>query len=207
MRVSLVVFLLTITISSSAQNADITILRSINHPVHPGLDATMRGVTNSVPVMAIALPAGITIYDLCTTRLQERDFIIAGAVGTSAVICFGLKYVVNRPRPFVTYSDIVQRDFNVGPYSFPSGHTSIAFSLATSASLCFPKWYVIAPAYLWAGTVAYSRMRLGVHYPTDVLAGALIGAGSAVASYYLTRWIHTRYFTPKIIEPYRGRSG
>jgi undecaprenyl-diphosphatase len=46
-------------------------------------------------------------------------------------------------------------------------------------SLAWPKWYIIVPTYTWAGTVAYSRMDLGVHYPSDVLIGALVGAGSA----------------------------
>jgi len=55
----------------------------------------------------------------------------------------------------------------------------MAFATATSLSLEYPKWYVIVPAYTWAGTVGYSRMHLGVHYPSDVLIGALVGAGSA----------------------------
>lgn len=44
--------------------------------------------------------------------------------------------------------------------------------------MAYPKWYVIAPAFLWAGSVSYSRMYLGVHYPTDVAAGAALGVGS-----------------------------
>jgi membrane-associated phospholipid phosphatase len=61
--------------------------------------------------------------------------------------------------------------------------------LATSLSLQYPKWYVIAPAYLYAGTVAYSRMDLGVHYPSDVLSGAIIGSGSAYITYKINRKI------------------
>jgi len=55
--------------------------------------------------------------------------------------------------------------------SFPSGHTTAAFETATSLSLNFPKWYVIIPAYTWAGAVGYSRLYLGVHYPSDIAAG------------------------------------
>jgi membrane-associated phospholipid phosphatase len=99
----------------------------------------------------------------------------------------GLKKIVNRPRPFVTYSDIFQKDSHVGPYSFPSGHTSSAFALATSVSLCYPQWYIVAPMALWAITVGYSRMYLGVHYPSDVLVGALIGSGCAVLTHYINR--------------------
>ena len=79
-----------------------------------------------------------------------------------------------------------------GSWSFPSGHTSSAFALATSLSIVYPKWYVIVPSYLWASSVGYSRMHLGVHYPSDVLAGALVGTGSAFLSHALNKCIHKK---------------
>jgi membrane-associated phospholipid phosphatase len=51
-----------------------------------------------------------------------------------------------------------------------------AFALATSLSLSYPKCYIIVPSFAWASSVGYSRMDLGVHYPSDVLAGAIVGA-------------------------------
>lgn len=104
------------------------------------------------------------------------------ALAISGGITIILKYSVNRDRPFVTYPDITKKADAVAP-SFPSGHTSSAFATATSVSLAYPKWYVIAPSFAWAGTVGYSRMHLGVHYPSDVLAGALIGSGCAFLTY------------------------
>lgn len=74
----------------------------------------------------------------------------------------------------------------------PSGHTSTAFATATSLSLAYPKWYVVAPSFVWAGAIGYSRMHLGVHYPSDVLAGAIVGSGSAYLTYKANQWINKK---------------
>ena len=81
-----------------------------------------------------------------------------------------------------------------GSPSFPSGHTATAFALATSLSVKYPKWYVIAPSALWACSVGVSRMNEGVHYPSDVLAGAAIGAGCAVVNIYVNKWLNKWLF-------------
>jgi len=104
-------------------------------------------------------------------------------VASSSVLSYGavllIKKLLKRPRPFRGNYRIVPV-YIAGDYSFPSGHSSSAFSTATSLSMAYPKWYVIAPAAAWAGTVAYSRMYLGLHYPSDVATGTLMGAGTAV---------------------------
>jgi Membrane-associated phospholipid phosphatase len=115
-------------------------------------------------------------------ELVRNACVTAIASALNAGITNALKYSINSDRPFVTYPDIVKKS-KAGSPSFPSGHTSSAFATATSVSLLYPKWYIIAPSYLYAGTVAYSRMDLGVHYPSDVLAGALIGSGCAYLTY------------------------
>ena len=172
-----------------AQNADIRWLRDINHPYHPHLDNAMRFTSNSVTPVLVIVPVGIAAYDLLSHRPDSafcRPAVIAAAILADGAISTGLKYAVNRPRPYVTYPDIVKRS-SAGLQSFPSSHTSFAFALATSASLEFPRWYVIAPSYAWACTVAYSRMRLGMHYPSDVAAGALTGAGCAWLSWWVNK--------------------
>ena len=109
----------------------------------------------------------------------------------SSLMVFGLKSTIKRDRPFKTYPDIIKHTHGCS-YSMPSGHTSICFATATSVSLIYPKWYVIAPMYTWASLVGYSRMYLGVHYPSDVLAGALVGSGSAIGTHYLFKYIKKR---------------
>lgn len=183
-----ILFLLACFFSGTvhSQNADIRWLRSINHPVNPGLDKSMRIVSGSIVPVALGTASGFFIYNLAKKPEGQYGmvpFAIGGSMLAASAVSLGLKYAVNRPRPFVTYPDIVQRDPHVGPYSFPSAHTANAFALATTVSIACPKWYVIAPSYLYALTVGYSRMRLGVHYPTDVFVGAVIGTSCAFLSW------------------------
>jgi membrane-associated phospholipid phosphatase len=173
----------------SAQNADVHWLRCISQPNNPGLDNAMKLTSGSVLPLMIAVPVGLFAYEHYHTDGNVRkSYVVAGALVATEIITFGLKYSVNRPRPYVTYPDIIKKG-NGGSESFPSGHTSNAFALATSVSLDYPKWYIIAPSYAWACAVGYSRMRLGMHYPSDVFAGAVIGAGCAWASWYLNKKI------------------
>lgn len=94
----------------------------------------------------------------------------------------GLKYLVQRTRPYIRFAEVDSRAGDIArrdPYSFPSGHAALSFALATSWTLSHPKWYVAAPGYLWATTVAMSRVWLGVHYPSDIFFGAVLGAAIA----------------------------
>jgi membrane-associated phospholipid phosphatase len=104
-----------------------------------------------------------------------------------------MKFSFDRSRPFVTYPNDITKYTKAGSKSFPSGHTSMAFATATSISLMYPKWYIIAPSFLWASSIGYSRMYLGVHYPSDVLAGALLGAGSSIGTHYLFKYLKNRH--------------
>jgi membrane-associated phospholipid phosphatase len=185
MRISLI-SILFIVVSSQlfSQNLDIELLRAINSPEDLPSDGFFRFISDSEPYIMFAMPAG-----MATTGYFKRDNSLVrnacadlAAIALSGGITLILKYSINRDRPFVTYPDITKKSAAGSP-SFPSGHTSGAFATATSVSLAYPKWYVIAPSFAWAGTVGYSRMHLGVHYPSDVLAGALIGSGCAYLTY------------------------
>jgi len=177
-----------------AQNLDIRILRSINSPQTLNSDGFFRFTSNSAAYVVVGVPLGIGITGLIKhdKKIIRKACIIGVASAINSGIVTILKYSINRERPFVTYPDITKKSAAGSP-SFPSGHTSSAFATATSLSLEFPKWYVIAPSYLWAGTVGYSRMHLGVHYPSDVLCGAIIGTGSAFLAYKANQWISNKH--------------
>ena len=185
MRQRLLILLLLFSCASlHSQNIDIRMLRSINSPAALPSDNFFRFVSNSDAFVVAGIPAGMAVTGLIKKdkELVRNACVTAIASALNAGITNALKYSINRDRPFVTYPDIIKKS-KAGSPSFPSGHTSSAFATATFVSLSYPKWYIIAPSYLYAGTVAYSRMDLGVHYPSDVLAGALIGSGCAYLTY------------------------
>lgn len=179
-----------ISISSFAQNADINLLEEINLNRNKLLDLTFRFITNTASPVTIATPIVIYSVGLINkdSTLKSKGIYIAETVVVSAIFTTALKHSIKRERPFETYPYIETVSCGGSP-SFPSGHTSDVFATATSLSLAFQKWYVIAPSYAWASAVGYSRMNLGVHYPSDVLAGAVIGAGSAYLTYKLNNWL------------------
>jgi len=186
----LVILLLFISYSSYSQNVDIRLLRSVYSSKQLAADHFMKLVSDSNNGMVLGVPitigiAGLIEHDekLINSACQ---IVVANAINLGAT--YALKYSINRDRPFITYPDIKNKA-NEGSPSFPSGHTSSAFATATMLSLTYPRWYVIVPSYLWAGTVGYSRMYLGVHYPGDVLGGMITGAGSAYLTYKLNKWL------------------
>lgn len=171
------------------QNLDYRILCSLQQHRSPAMDCAMLWVSNSL-VLAPAAPAVMAVEGLCTgdKPIRQSATQTAIALGITTATTMGMKYLVRRPRPYQGYPDDLVCVKPEWSPSFPSGHTSMAFSTATSISLQHPHWYVAIPALTWASAVGFSRMYLGVHYPSDVLTGALIGAASA----YITFRVHQR---------------
>ncbi len=192
-KITSFILLLLVSANCFSQNADIDLLKEINLNRNKSLDPTFRFITNTATPLSIALPVVIFSVGLIKkdSTLKNKGIYIGETFLVAAFISTALKYSVNRDRPFVTYP-FIEKATSGGSPSFPSGHTSAAFATATSLSIAFPKWYVIAPSFLWSGAVGYSRMDLGVHYPSDVLAGAIVGSGSALLSYELNKWINKK---------------
>ena len=110
-----------------------------------------------------------------TGRLLSSAYIGAG------IITYGMKRLVGRKRPL---------DETLGNPSMPSGHASITFSVATILGYRYPKWRI--PLYIGAGLVSFSRVYLGRHYTSDVIAGAAIGTAMGVLVWHkrltLLKW-------------------
>lgn len=94
-----------------------------------------------------------------------------------------LKNTCRRKRPPAAIPQFNAAIIASDEFSFPSGHTAAAFLLATLAVLCFGA--AAAPLFIWATAVAASRVVLGVHFPTDTIAGAGLGISLAHIAYSL----------------------
>lgn len=189
---TILLYFLILTLSANAQNADVRILRSIYSADSKPADPFFQFISDSHVVVIVGAPLAMGVTALITHNDELLNQTIE--IGAASAINLGmtqlLKYSIDRDRPFATYPDIIPKSSEGSP-SFPSGHTSSSFAAATSLSLMYPKWYVIGPSLLWAGSVGYSRMYLGVHYPSDVVAGALLGAGSAWLAHKANQWYQT----------------
>lgn len=85
-----------------------------------------------------------------------------------------IKNIVQRPRPFVTFTDLQILIPTPSEFSFPSGHTASSFAAAGVFYSNLPKKFGV-PAVILAGLIGLSRLYVGVHYPTDVIAGIVMG--------------------------------
>ena len=100
-----------------------------------------------------------------------------------------IKPIVARPRPYVVNEALVVLGTVPRDYSFPSGHTASAFAVASVMFLCMPRRYGI-PAVVIAAIIALSRLYNAAHYPTDVLAGMIIGS---VAGILAVKLVYARF--------------
>ncbi|RUO26154.1 phosphatase PAP2 family protein [Aliidiomarina minuta] len=88
-----------------------------------------------------------------------------------------LKNTLRRARPAMDRISFRPAIKPADRFSFPSGHATAAFLFAGLAAASFPAWALLY--YMWAGLVALARVSLGVHFPSDIIAGAVLGSGIA----------------------------
>jgi undecaprenyl-diphosphatase len=139
------------------------------------------------PVLQLAsrLGDGIAWYTLVAVlpliygRAAVRPAIVMAITGILGVLIYHrLKHTLLRERPFIRHAGITLAMPPLDRYSFPSGHTLHAVAFTWQAVAIFPQLaWVLVPL---ASLIAVSRVVLGLHYPSDVLAGAAIGAALAL---------------------------
>jgi undecaprenyl-diphosphatase len=119
-----------------------------------------------------AIWLGVALVASLALRRPAILALVAAADLAAELLADALKVAVDRPRPRVSHLVAVPHSA-----SFPSGHAATSFACATVLGVLVPP--LCAPALLLAAAVAYSRLYVGVHYPLDVLAGALLGIATA----------------------------
>jgi membrane-associated phospholipid phosphatase len=156
------------------------LIRTVQSAANPPLTAFMKAVTSlgGEPAYMVLLPLCYWCYD------EKKGFRLGLAVICSTWINLSLKFLLGQPRPFWPGYDpgvgIITERFN----GLPSGHAQISLTMWTIVASWGRKKRFYAIAFLVSLLVGFSRLYLGVHFPTDLIAGWLLGA-AVCAGYFL----------------------
>ena len=173
----------------AAAGADVSLLREIY-----SWDSRFARVTlSSADASAWPVFLGTGPFLLALSWLADDDFAgadtrLGAGIIVSEVVAGGstilLKTLIQRERPFRQISGITNRSkggyySGYDRYAMPSGHAALAWSIAASLAFSEADWLLKGPAFVWASAVSLSRPWLGVHFPSDILAGAVLGFAAA----------------------------
>lgn len=144
------------------------------------LDKIMYRITDlGGAVFTSIFALGLVLVGNSRVKLIGVEAIIALFFGQ--IFVQSLKKLMSRERPYKILKHLHTFGIEMRDYSFPSGHTTASFSLATTIALNMPRTAVFV--LVLALIIGMSRVYLGVHYPTDVAAGIFIGVFASLAVY------------------------
>jgi undecaprenyl-diphosphatase len=147
---------------------------------------------------------GISLILLCFKKTRMAGLLALLAMLLGLLYCnLALKNIVSRPRPYLSVEGLLPLLPPPDPNSFPSGHTCAAFAAAGIWLRTLPKRAFGIAAVLAAAIMGFSRMYVGLHYPTDVLAGMFVDLFCA----FLIWHIYLKIKTPENGKQYKKRSG
>lgn len=169
---------------------DMKILNFIKDFCHtPVLDRVM-------PMITFLGDSGLIWILISAALLLSKKYRSAGIMALCALLINYLlgevliKNLIQRPRPFTEYPFMELLIAKPSSYSFPSGHTASSFAAAGILAKEFRKYRI--PIYTLAVLIAFSRMYLYVHYPTDILGGIVLGLLSAKIVLHFSRRASSR---------------
>ncbi len=150
--------------------------------VSPAFDHTVKWVAASADKVVLALAAVcLGIFFITDKDWKNRKWVAWGIEGVTIITSVGaawivsevIKNIVQAPRPFIAHPDFIPLFYHEGYDSFPSGHATAFFALAAAI------YYYHRPLgivfFIFAFLISISRVLAGIHYPEDILAGAIIG--------------------------------
>lgn len=166
-------------------NADWAILNFIEEHMHSGVcDAIFKNITHlgDGGILWIIIAIALMLF----RRTRYIGIAVAVSLALNSIICLGiLKPAFARLRPFMLDSGIDLILHAPTDFSFPSGHTASSFSAAVTLLLYNRKYGVLA--LIAAALIAFSRLYLMVHFPSDVIAGIALGILTGAAAFIVTK--------------------
>lgn len=172
---------------------EIDILKWVHETFHSQgwLNYIMEGITYIGEFGLSVMVCAVILFIIKKTRYAGFDMAV-GIIFNLLIVNVILKFAVDRARPWTEYEEFIAfyKQFGIRQptdSSFPSGHTAICFCGAVS--LLFSYKVKALPAIIIAFLVAVSRIYLCLHYPTDVLGGALIGTACGIGGHYAAKGI------------------
>jgi undecaprenyl-diphosphatase len=180
---------------NTINNWDVNITYYFNTHRIAELDKTVNFISNLATPMIIVSIALLLFYHRIS---KEQLYLnVAKKMLFSFALCASLtfisKIIIHRERPFKVNSEI-QKLGSGGSYSFPSGHTADAFVLFFTLPLAFPYNKKVAFLIgLWAMFISYSRLYLGVHYITDIIASILLAKLAVeIAAHFIQKKVSSK---------------
>lgn len=155
-------------------------IQSIRSPV---VDMLMTFITRLGNAGAVWIVLAVILLIIPKTR--RSGAVLAAALCVDAVLCNGiLKTLFGRIRPYDVNTSVRLLIARPADFSFPSGHTAVSFA-AVTALMMAGEGKLWKPALVIAVLIAFSRLYLYVHYPTDILGGIIVGGAAGYIGYLI----------------------
>ncbi len=178
------------------QSADETVLRWIAENLRaPWLTAILSFYTQLGNAGLLFIAAALILLLFRATRKGGAAALTSMLLGF-LVTNVTLKHLVGRARPWVVMENFTALVAEGDPNSVPSGHSCSAFAFAVALAVILPQKWAKAAALVAAAVMALSRLYVGVHFPSDVLVGSLVGAVCGLLGAWIvkkvTAWVQTQ---------------
>lgn len=154
------------------------------------LDEFFTRFTNSAGVIFTSLLIAALIIFPKSWGLNKLGWNMALTIGILTLIVHIIKIIAKRIRPYMILEELNTFGIELPDYSFPSGHTATAVAICVVVSRYFP--ILLIPLIIYAILIGISRMYLGVHYPTDVVMGAILGL---LVSYIIDNYFFEGFYS------------
>ena len=157
---------------------------------NPFFNFLMPAITNFGSFIAMAIIC-VLMYIFGGENTRKVALLGLVALLLANVAVYLLKIIVAEPRPFIVLPNVIQLVSESEAYGFPSGHAASSFAVMTMIGLKYrlhfkgKTYRLLYPLLAFASLIAFSRVYIGVHYPLDVIFGAIIGILSALLVIYI----------------------